>query len=196
MYGGLIVGGAGVIWYAMKNKMNPFHFSDSAAPGLMLAYGTGRIGCHIAGDGDWGIVNNNPVPSWLSFLPDWLWGYQYPNNVLSEGITIEGCVGKHCMMLPEAVYPTPLYEAIVCISLFFVLWSLRKRITIPGMLFSVYLIMNGVERFFIEKIRVNTKYHFGTYEITQAEIIAVLLIITGVTGAILLRKKFSRPAQH
>lgn len=188
MYGGLIVGGAGVIWYALKNKMNPFHFADSAAPGLMLAYGTGRIGCHISGDGDWGIPNVDPMPSWMNFLPDWMWGYQYPHNVLSEGIPIPGCEGRHCMMLPEPVFPTPFYEAVLCIGLFFVLWSLRKQITVPGVLFSLYLILNGVERFFIEKIRVNTKYHIGSYEITQAEIISVVLIILGVAGVIVFRK--------
>ncbi len=188
MYGGLIVGGAGVIWYAMKNKMNPFHFADSAAPGLMLSYGTGRVGCHISGDGDWGIVNTAPKPDWMSILPDWMWAYRYPNNVLSEGIPIEGCIGNHCMILPEPVFPTPLYEAIACIGLFFVLWALRKHISIPGMLFSAYLIMNGVERFFIEKIRVNTKYHIGSYDITQAEIISVVLILIGITGLIVFRK--------
>ncbi|MDQ3049564.1 MAG: prolipoprotein diacylglyceryl transferase [Bacteroidota bacterium] len=188
MYGGLIMGGAGVIWYAMKNNMNPFHFSDAAAPGLMLAYGTGRLGCQISGDGDWGIVNTHPKPDWLSMLPDWMWGYQYPHNVLSEGIPIPGCVGKHCMMLPEPVYPTPFYEAVMCIGLFFVLWQLRKYITVPGVLFSVYLILNGVERFFIEKIRVNTKYHIFGNEITQAEIISVVLIILGISGIIIFRK--------
>lgn len=168
--------------------MNPFHFADSAAPGLMLAYGTGRIGCHISGDGDWGIPNVDPMPSWMNFLPDWMWGYQYPHNVLSEGIPIPGCEGRHCMMLPEPVFPTPFYEAVLCIGLFFVLWSLRKQITVPGVLFSLYLILNGVERFFIEKIRVNTKYHIGSYEITQAEIISVVLIILGVAGVIVFRK--------
>ena len=188
MYGGLIVGGTGVIWYAMKNKMNPFHFADSAAPGLMLSYGTGRIGCHISGDGDWGIPNLSPKPSWLDFLPDWVWSYRYPHNVLSEGVPIPGCEGRHCMMLPEPVYPTAFYEAVMCIFLFFVLWSLRKHISIPGVLFSVYLIFNGVERFFIEKIRVNTKYHIDGHAITQAEIISVVLIILGIIGIIIFRK--------
>ncbi len=188
MYGGLIVGGTGVIWYAMKNKMNPFHFADCAAPGLMLSYGTGRIGCHIAGDGDWGVPNLATKPSWMNFLPDWMWSYQYPHNVLSEGIPIPGCVGRHCMMLPQPVFPTPFYEAVMCIGLFFVLWSLRKQISIPGVLFSIYLILNGIERFFIEKIRVNTKYHINGHDITQAEIISVVLVILGVIGIIVFRK--------
>jgi prolipoprotein diacylglyceryl transferase len=195
MYGGLIIGGAGVIWYAVKNKMNPFHFSDAAAPGLMLAYGVGRLGCQISGDGDWGIVNLQPQPSWINWLPDWTWSYQYPHNVLSEGIPIPGCVGKHCMMLPEPVYPTPFYEAVICIGLFFVLWAMRKSFAVPGMLFSIYLILNGVERFFIEKIRVNTKYHISGHAITQAEIISVVLIILGITGILVFRKMHASKQQ-
>ncbi|MEP7264348.1 MAG: prolipoprotein diacylglyceryl transferase family protein [Bacteroidota bacterium] len=188
MYGGLICGTIAVTWYGKKFNIKPLILSDAAAPALMLAYGTGRLGCQLAGDGDWGIVNLNPKPGFLSWLPDWAWAYNYPRNVVGEGIPIPGCEGRHCMMLPDAVYPTPFYEAIACILLFFVLWSYRKKITTPGMMFSIYLLLNGIERFFIEKIRVNTKYHIAGHEITQAQIISTLLIIVGITGIIYLRK--------
>lgn len=194
MYGGLICGGAALIWYARKNHIPVLHFIDANAPGLMLAYGVGRLGCQISGDGDWGIVNNHPKPSLLNFIPDWAWAYNYPHNVNSVGVPIPGCVGKHCMMLRDAVYPTPLWEAVVCIFLFLVLWKLRKKITIPGILFCIYLVMNGVERFFIEKIRVNTKYHIFGQAITQAEIISFCLIILGVIGIIYFRKYKTKPA--
>lgn len=190
MYGGLICGAIAVIWFGNKNNIPWYHLIDAAAPGLMLAYGTGRIGCHLSGDGDWGIVNLAPKPGWLSFLPDWMWSYNYPHNVISEGIPIPGCEGRHCMMLPEPVWPTPFYEAFLCIALFFVLWAVRKKISVPGILFSVYLIMNGVERFFIEKIRVNTKYHLFGNEITQAEIISVCLFILGISGLYFFSKRF------
>jgi prolipoprotein diacylglyceryltransferase len=187
MYGGLIVGGGSVIWYGQKNKIPASHLIDAAAPALMLAYGAGRIGCQVAGDGDWGLDNLAPQPSWMSFLPSWFWAYNYPHNVNNEGIAIPGCEGKHCSMLENPVYPTPLYEAIVCISLFFLLWAVRKKIKIPGVLFCIYLILNGTERFFIEKIRINNKI-FG-YDITQAEVIAVLLIAAGAAGIFWFRKK-------
>jgi phosphatidylglycerol:prolipoprotein diacylglycerol transferase len=187
-YGGLIFGTIAVLWYGKKNGIHWKHMVDASAPGLMLAYGIGRIGCQVAGDGDWGIVNTLPQPSWLSFLPSWTWSYQYPHNVIGEGIPISDCFGKHCYYLEHPVYPTPLYEAVIGIGLFFLLWNLRKRIKIPGMLFSVYLLLNGIERFFIEKIRVNTFYHIFGYSITQAEIISFALIIAGITGIILLRK--------
>ena len=188
MYGGLICGGAAVIWYGKKNGIPFGQLIDSNAPGLMLAYGTGRLGCQLSGDGDWGIVNNSPKPSAINFLPDWMWAYNYPHNVNSVGIPIPGCEGRHCMMLPEPVFPTPFYEAVVCIALFFVLWKLRNRISTPGLLFSMYLVMNGVERFFIEKIRVNTQYHISGHAITQAEIISVILFILGLYGIYYFRK--------
>jgi phosphatidylglycerol:prolipoprotein diacylglycerol transferase len=191
-YGGLICGGAAVLYLAAKNGIHWKHMIDVGAPAMMLAYGVGRIGCHVSGDGDWGIVNTADKPSWLSWAPDWLWAYRYPNNVLGEGIPIPGCTGNYCNQLPFPVYPTPLYEAAVCIGLFFLLWFLRRRISIPGMLFFVYLVLNGLERFFIEKIRVNNKMSVGGLELTQAEIISFLLILAGISGAAYLyatRKK-------
>jgi prolipoprotein diacylglyceryltransferase len=73
----------------------------------------------------------------------------------------------------------------MCLLIFSFLWAIRKRIRIPGMLFCIYLAMNGVERFFIEKIRVNTKYDiFGG--ITQAEIISFCLVLIGLLGCIIM----------
>lgn len=186
MYGGLIVGSISVVWYAHKNKINIKHLIDAGGPAVMLAYGVGRIGCHMAGDGDWGIENEWPKPG---FIPQWLWSYNYPNNVINAGIPIEGCEGRYCSVLPVNVFPTPLYEAITCILLFFVLWMMRKKINIPGALFCVYLIFNGVERFLVEKIRVNNTYSILNAKITQAEIIAVMLIIIGIAGYFYFRKK-------
>lgn len=186
MYGGLIVASFSVIYYAHKNGIKTSHLIDACAPSLMLAYGTGRLGCQLAGDGDWGIENLSKKPSWF-VLPDWAWSYSYPNNVNNDGIPIPNCEGKFCSVLENPVFPTPLWEAIICITLFFVLWSVRKKITIPGVMFSVYLILNGVERFFIEKIRVNNAYDIFGMQITQAEIIAVVLILLGTIGIFYFR---------
>lgn len=176
-YGGLIVAAIVIIRYATKKQINTFHLIDSAAPALMLAYGVGRMGCHFAGDGDWGIVNTHPNP--FSWLPNWAWAFSYPHNVINEGIPIPGCDGRYCRMLELPVYPTPLYEIIACLLLFVVLWSIRKKIKTPGVIFGIYLVMNGVERFFIEKIRVNTRYDIFGFHPTQAEIISTLMVIGG-----------------
>ena len=179
-YGGLICGAIAVIYYAKKYGIHYKIISDAAAPGLMLAYGIGRMGCHFSGDGDWGITNLAPKPEWLSFLPDWAWAYTYPNNVINAGVPIEGCVGPYCNELLHPVFPTPIYEIVMALALFALLWYLRKRINIAGMLFGVYMIVNGLERFLIEKIRVNTKYILFGQEITQAELISLAMIISGL----------------
>jgi prolipoprotein diacylglyceryltransferase len=128
----------------------------------------------------------------LSFLPDWAWAYRYPNNVLGEGVPIPGCEGQHCNQLLNPVFPTPLYEAVACIVLFIFLWSIRKRFTIPGTFFLFYLLLNGIERFMIEKIRVNTTYKIMGNGITQAEIISFVFMIGSVLGMIYLYSKHKR----
>ncbi|MEZ4738447.1 MAG: prolipoprotein diacylglyceryl transferase [Flavobacteriales bacterium] len=188
MYGGLILAGFMVIRYFRRNGIPPWLGMDAAAPGVMLAYGVGRIGCQVSGDGDWGIVNTAPAPSWM---PEWLWAYDYPNNVNGVGVPIvDGtCFEGYCTVLPQTVFPTPLYETIVCIGLFFVLWSLHTKLRPAGMIFFLFLFLNGLERFFIEKIRVNVKV-WG--DITQAEIIATLLMIAGAAGMIWLRRNLKK----
>ncbi len=124
-----------------------------------------------------------------SFLPDWLFAYNYPHNVINEGVGIRGCEGQYCSQLPVPVFPTPFYEVMMCLVLFGVLWALRKKIRVPGMLFGIYLILNGLERFLIEKIRVNTEYHILGMHPSQAELISFAMILTGIGLIIYLRKK-------
>jgi phosphatidylglycerol---prolipoprotein diacylglyceryl transferase len=194
MYGGLIVAGIMVVRYFKKNGLSILPSMDSAAPGLMLAYGVGRLGCQVSGDGDWGIVNLAAKPGWI---PQWLWSYDYPNNVNAvlgphrggysgEPIIDGPCFEGYCTHLVPGVYPTPLYETLMCLALFAVLWWARKRIATPGMLFCLYLLMNGVERFLIEKIRVNEPF-LGS--LTQAEVISMLLFLLGIAGMVWLRKR-------
>jgi len=184
-YGGLIVGAFSVIWYARKYKINILQLIDAAAPSLMLAYGVGRIGCQMSGDGDWGIDNLAPKPEWMALLPDWMWSFTFPHNVINSGVPIEGCIGNFCMELSNPVWPTAFYEVVMCLLFFSVLWAIRKQIRIPGILFCIYLALNGIERFFIEKIRVNTEYNI-LGGITQAEIISSCLVFIGLTGSIYL----------
>ena len=179
-YGGLICGGAAVLYYVNKHGIKPLTMLDIGAPGMMLAYAVGRIGCQMAGDGDWGIVNLQPKPHLLGWLPDWMWSFTYPHNVNSEGVAIPGCGGlKFCSELPQGVFPTPFYETIICLILFFIIWKIRPKVKIPGVLFGIYMVFAGVERFFIELIRVNTKYHVAGIPFTQAELISILLVIGG-----------------
>jgi phosphatidylglycerol---prolipoprotein diacylglyceryl transferase len=186
-YGGLICAALAIWWYAKKHKIGFWHLNDAAAPALMLAYAVGRIGCQVSGDGDWGIVNTRPKP--FSWLPDWMWGYTYPNNVAKVGDRIPGCEGNFCFELPQPAFPTPFYETIMGLILFAILWSVRKKLKIPGTLFALYLMLNGVERFFIEQIRVNNPAYIFGIKTTQAQIIATLLFLTGLVLWFVLRSR-------
>ena len=126
-------------------------------------------------------------PKWL---PTWLFAYTYPHNVNEDGILLPDCQGKYCRALPLPVFPTPLYEIITCFILFFILWAIRKKIGPPGVLFCIYLILNGIERFLIETIRVDTKYSIFGIHPTQAELISVLLIIIGIAGTLYFNRRY------
>ena len=177
-YGGLIVATIAIIIYIKKFKISVIHFADAMAPTMLFAYAAGRIGCHMSGDGDWGIVNLHPKP--FAWLPDWAWAYQYPHNVVNEGERIAGCFGNYCNQLPLPVYPTTFYEIIGTFVLFLMMWSFRKKVRQPGILTGVYLVFAGVERLLIEQIRVNNKYEFLPFQPTQAELISVFLILFGI----------------
>ncbi len=127
-----------------------------------------------------------------SFLPNWLFGYAYPHNVIGEGIRIAGCDGPYCGVLPIPVFPTPFYETIVCLGLFFLIWSVRKKFRVPGTVFAFYMILNGIERFFIEKIRVNSRYSIFGFHPTQAELISSLFVIGGGLLYWILKRQYDK----
>ena len=204
IYGGLIVGGLAVALYGQADMAFRFlHLADATAPALMLAYGIGRIGCQVSGDGDWGIPNPHPKPDWLAWAPDWVWSYNFPNNVNAVfGPRPSGYTGKLITeadpwpifegfgtYLDPGVYPTSFYETLMAAAIFAFLWSMRKRWKVKGTLFAVYLMFNGVERFWIEKIRVNAPMEFLGMTMTQAELIATLTCVSGLVLLALLHKQ-------
>jgi phosphatidylglycerol---prolipoprotein diacylglyceryl transferase len=174
-YGGLLAAAVAIAWYVRSKGLSVPIAADAVAPSLMLGYGIGRIGCHLAGDGDWGITADlSAKPGWI---PTWLWAETYPNNILGVNIAEPG------------VYPTSIYEFVMAAALFGVLWALRKHPFKPGWLFSLYFVFAGAERFLIEQIRVNNVLDFFGIEATQAEFISVLMIVAGLIGLALTSRK-------
>jgi len=187
---GALAGCAVAVWiYYRKKNIRPLYVIDAMAPGFMIAYTIGRLGCHVSGDGDWGLANTAPKP--FTWLPDWLWACYYPHNLLREGVIMSRCDwGNYCYQLPGPVYPTPLYEVLVCSLLFLLLWILRNRMTAPGTLMGLYLLLAGTERFLIEKIRINPI--IPGLNMTQAQIVSILLVLLG--AALLIRPFFRKRA--
>ncbi|MEO6190691.1 MAG: prolipoprotein diacylglyceryl transferase family protein, partial [Saprospiraceae bacterium] len=188
IYGGLILAFIMVYRYFVKKGLHTLHMIDACAPTLMVGYGIGRLGCHFSGDGDWGIVNEASKPSWF-ILPDSLWSYSYPNNVAEEGSKIEGCIWNYCNQLIPPVFPTPIYEFALAFIIFGILWFLRTRIPYAGVLFFIYCLLNGIERFFIEMIRVNPRYDVLGFHPSLSQFIALILIFIGISGTLIFWKK-------
>ena len=92
-YGGLLMASVAILVFLKRKGVKLIPVLDSAGPTLIAAYGMGRMGCQVSGDGDWGISNLAAKPNWLSWAPDWVWAYDYPNNVIGAD--------------PGLVFPTP-----------------------------------------------------------------------------------------
>ncbi len=193
-YGGLILGTVSVMYYARTKKIPLRRIADAAAPAIIMAYAVGRLGCHFSGDGDWGIENTAAKP--FSWLPDWMWAYNYPNNVIEAGVPIPGCVGEYCYQLPLAVWPTSVYEFLMGATIFLILMALRKKLVVPGLLFCVFLFFNGIERFFIEFVRINDRKSALGLNLSQAQWIAIGMMVSGIILAYIAYRYFKNERRY
>lgn len=115
-YGGLIAGVLSMMVMARRYRVPLGEFAGMAASPLSLAYGIGRIGCFLSGDGTYGTPSDLP------------WAMAFPNGT---------------MPTLERVHPTALYEAIIAFALASVLWALRARLA-PVALFGLYAVTSGL----------------------------------------------------
>src|SRR3990172_2371458 len=149
-YGGFILGLV-VFYIYLKKKKIPFLFAaDTVAPLLTVAYAFGRMGCHLAGDGDYGTPTDLP------------WGTNYENGTMPPSTMFRGSeIAKSFPggIVPDntPLHPTPIYEFLTMVIIFFILWQLRKKAWPDGKLFTVYLVLAGLERLFVEFIRFNPR---------------------------------------
>jgi phosphatidylglycerol---prolipoprotein diacylglyceryl transferase len=161
-FGGLVGGAIGVILWARWRGFLGWQLFDSAAAPLAVGYAIGRIGCQLSGDGDYGTSSDLP------------WAMSYP----------EGTVPT-----TDEVHPTPVYETVAMGLAGAVLWRLRDRFA-PGVLFGLYLMLAGIERFLVEFVRRNDEVVAG---LTQPQLIGLVLI--GLGGAIVaVRRDVPRAA--
>jgi phosphatidylglycerol:prolipoprotein diacylglycerol transferase len=170
IFGGLCFGILAGVIFLRRHSVPIVPMLDATAPSMMLGYAIGRLGCQLAGDGDWGIAADMTLkPVWLS---DWLWAQTYEGNIVGVAIPSPG------------VYPTPIYESMMAMAIVGVLWTLRSQTNRTGYLFSVYLLLAGFERLLIEKIRINVEHHLLGVSVTQAEAISLLLVVAGCVGVL------------
>ena len=166
--GGLMGGTLGVTYVIKKNKLSWIKFADIVAPLLILGYAVGRVGCLLVGD-DYGLPTNVP------------WGLAFPNGLPPSTYSVfqsyypwVNLEGFSPGVLK--VHPTQIYESVIGFGIFYYLYQKRSKVVIVGSLFFTYLIFAGVERFFIEFLRVNSKYLFG---LSGSQLISLIMILIG-----------------
>jgi phosphatidylglycerol---prolipoprotein diacylglyceryl transferase len=160
-YGGFL-GGALAAWIlGRRHGVDFLTLADCCAPGLLLGQAFGRIGCHVAGDGDWGSVTTLP------------WGVAYTNGIVPwdhpPGVL---------------VHPTPLYEAAAYTAVFWLLWRWRKSDPPKGAMFAAYLVGNGFFRLLVEFLRIEPRFWFG---LSQAQYIGGAMTVVGLVWLWMVR---------
>ena len=197
VFGGFILAFFVVSFYLKKKQLPLNQMIDACAPAMILGTGLGRLACHFSGDGDWG--DPNPYTKPFTWVPDWLWAYKYPNNVMKSDSRMVDCFyppdfGDYCYELSQGVFPTPIYEIIICLLIFSLLWTLRHKVKTNGLIFSIYLVLTGVQRFLLEMIRVNDDYQIAGFSLSQAQYIALVLIAIGLVAIVYLKSRKSSTA--
>jgi phosphatidylglycerol:prolipoprotein diacylglycerol transferase len=185
-FGGFVLATAGIWWYAGRKKIGFLSLADATVPGLMLGYGVARLGCHFAGDGDYGF------PTTLPWGTDYSRGTMPPSEAFRNFPEITSQFAGGIVPDTTLCHPTPVYELILCGLFFAVLWHFRTRITIGGGLFMFYLVLAGIERFLIEFLRINPRVFAG---LTQYQLLAAGLILAGIAGWWTLSRKTGGPSK-
>jgi len=180
----IIFSGAGFVWYggfiggliAAALVSRYYHVPilrsfDMCAPALILGQAFGRLGCLLSGDGDWGMPSTVP------------WAMAYPNAIVGWNARTVLKLDRHGNLVSGffpgvRVHPTPVYEAILYVAIFCMLWSMRKKAP-EGRLLCLYLILEGLARFMVEFLRVNPRVMFG---LSEAQLISLPMIAIGLTA--------------
>jgi phosphatidylglycerol:prolipoprotein diacylglycerol transferase len=168
LYGGLIFAiGAGIIYIIIKKA--PFLDTlDIFAPPIALGTFFTRIGCFLNG-------------CCFGKQCDLPWGMHFPENSI-----------PYAIFQDQAIHPTQLYMSFYGLALFLVLHYLDRKDHFSGMLFAIFLIVEGFFRFVIEFVRYYEQAMipnlFGM-EMTYNHLVAAILFILGWALFFYLRKR-------
>jgi phosphatidylglycerol:prolipoprotein diacylglycerol transferase len=157
-YGGIIGGAIAVLLWARWRRMLNLQLLDISTFPLAIGYAIGRIGCQLSGDGDYGEPWDGP------------WAMSYPDGTVPT---------------TEEVHPTPVYESLAMFGVTGFLWAVRDRFQ-PGILFALYLVLAGLERFLVEFIRRNDAVLAG---LTWPQLFSLAMIVAGVTWMAVVRSR-------
>jgi len=170
-YGGFIGGVAAAAIVSRYYKVPILRSFDMCAPALILGQAFGRLGCLLSGDGDWGLPSTLP------------WAMAYPNAIVGWNARTVLKLGSHGELVSGffpgvRVHPAPVYESILYLAIFCLMWSIRKKAP-EGRLFCLYLVLEGLARFMVEFVRINPRVAFG---LSEAQLISLVMITVGLAA--------------
>ena len=172
-YGGLLAAGLALYPYLRRYRIGLLTLGDAVAPGALLGRGFGRIGCHLSGDGDYGL------PTTLPWGTDYSRGIYPPSNAAAALPDVARAFPGGVVPDTTPMHPTGVYEFLLSALLFAVLWRYRARIRPDGAVFMLYLIATGGIRFGLEMVALAPPLALG---LTEAQLISLGLIVTGSVG--------------
>lgn len=168
IWGAVLGGFAALTVFAWCRGLRLGFLADIAAPGLVLGQGIGRVACIITGDA-MGKPTTGPF------------GFAYTNP------------GAMVPQLGVYYTPMPVYEIVVNLGIFAVLWRLRKRDWPDGLLFLVYLSLYSVERFLLG---FTSAYQIIAFGLTQSQLIALVLLAAAIPLIVVLAHRRIRTASE
>lgn len=145
-YGGLIGGVLAVVVITRRHHLPLGVVAGAMAMPLSVAYGIGRIGCFLAGDGTYGVPTDLP------------WGMAFPNGAMPVDVP---------------VHPAQLYEALGAFAIAGILWALGRRMG-PVSVFGAYLALSGAARLAVETVRINNPVLYGLTEAQLLGIVSMM----------------------
>lgn len=168
-YGGLVGGAIAVYIVARRYGVAFLTTADMAALGVLIGHAFGRMGCLLSGDGDWGLPTRMP------------WGMAYPNAIVGWNADTVLKLNARGQLVSGyspgvRVHPTPIYEAVLYVAIFVLLWSIRKRAGVEGRIFYLFLILAGAARFAVEFWRINPRVLWG---LTEYQLFSILMTAAG-----------------
>lgn len=164
-YGGFLGGFLAVYWVVARSGVSKLVAGDVIMPLLLLGHAIGRVGCQLAGDGDYGPPSDLP------------WAMAYPNGTIPTAVP---------------VHPTPVYDTLLALLFFGIIWSRRQQLLPPGRAMSYALFGMGIARFITEFFRNTPKILFGW--MTLAQIISIAVVAIGAVLLVSIRRQAARPA--
>ena len=168
IHGGIMAGLIYLLIYSYKKQICVLKFTDIITPALALGQSIGRWGNFFNQEAFGSVTTYNVLEN-----------MHIPKFII-EGMNIGGTY----------YHPTFLYESIWCFIIFIVLilFGKLKKDKI-GLITSIYLIMYGIERFFIEGMRQDSLMRFN---LKVAQIISIMMIFIGIILLIKIRRNYDK----